>query len=69
MFFQEQDPHSITKADGLAMEHYMTAQQNTVGHKKISIETTYNSSPKGLEQAPQSADCMEVDSHKSVGLR
>jgi hypothetical protein len=38
IFFQEHDPHSITKAKGLAIN--ITAQQNTVGHKqKVSNET------------------------------
>jgi hypothetical protein len=27
-------PNSITKAEGLAMEQNITAQRNTIGHKK-----------------------------------
>jgi hypothetical protein len=42
IFFQEHNPHSITKAEGLATEQNITAQQNTVGHKKGFKETTYN---------------------------
>ncbi len=45
-----------------------TVQRNTVGHKKGFNETTNNSSPKGVEEAQQLANCMKVDSHKSVGL-
>jgi hypothetical protein len=69
IFFQEHNPHCTIKADGLATEQNTTAQWNTVGHKKDFNETTYNSSPKGVEEAQQSANCMKVDSHKSVGLR
>jgi hypothetical protein len=53
----------------MAMKQHRTAQQNTVGHKKGFQGTTYNISPKGVEEAGQSANCMEVDSHKRVGLR
>ncbi len=62
-------PNSITKAEGLAMDKNIIAQQNTVGHKKVSNETTYNSSPKGVKEAQQSANFTKVDSHKSIGLR
>jgi hypothetical protein len=34
IFIQEHDPHSITKAEALAMKQNITAQQNTVSHKK-----------------------------------
>ncbi len=37
--------------------------------KRVSKETTYISSPKGMEEAWQSASFTGVDSHKSVGLR
>jgi hypothetical protein len=47
ILFQEHNPHSITKAEGLAMKNIIIAQRNTVGHKqKVSNKTTYNSSPK-----------------------
>jgi hypothetical protein len=70
-FFQEHNPHSITKAEGLAMKHNIAAQQNTVGHKqKVSNETTYNISPHGVKRARQSAKKTEVDSHRrSLSLR
>jgi hypothetical protein len=51
------------------MEQNITAQQNTVGNKKGFNETTYNSSPKGVEEAWQSANCWKVDSQMSIGLR
>ncbi len=41
------------------MKQNITAQRNTVGHKKGFNETTYNSSPKGMEEAWQSANCTE----------
>jgi hypothetical protein len=34
IFFQEHNPNSIAKAEGLAKEQNITAQQNTIGHKK-----------------------------------
>jgi hypothetical protein len=35
----------------------------------VSNETAYNSSPKRVKEAQQSANYMEVDSNKNVGLR
>ncbi len=69
IFFQEHNPHSIAKAEGLAMKQNITGQWNTVGNKNVSNETTYNSSPKGVKEAQQSANCREDDSPGSVGLR
>ncbi len=37
--------------------------------KRVSKETTYISSPKGMEEARQSASFTGVNSHKSVGPR
>ncbi len=34
IFVQEHNSHSITKAEGLAMKLNITAQQNTISHKK-----------------------------------
>jgi hypothetical protein len=50
IFFQEHNPHSIIKAEGLAMKHNITALQNTAGQKKDSKKTTYNSPPKGVKE-------------------
>jgi hypothetical protein len=51
------------------MKYNITAQRNTVGHKKGFNDTTYISSPKGVEEAQQSANLTKVDSHESVCLR
>ncbi len=61
--------HTVLPKLGLAMKQHITAQQNTVGHKRVSNKTAYNSSPKRVEESSQPADCMEVDSHKGIGLR
>jgi hypothetical protein len=45
IFFQEQEPHSIIKAEGLTMKHNITAQRG------ILNEITYNSSHKGVKEA------------------
>jgi hypothetical protein len=44
-------PTQITKAEGLATEQNITAQRNTICHKKGFNETTHISSAKGVEEA------------------
>ena len=46
-FFPRHKPHSITKAEGSAVNSNTTAQQNTVG-QKLRSKTTNQSSPKGV---------------------
>jgi hypothetical protein len=43
--------HTVLPKLSLATEHNITAQRNTVGHKKSFNETPYISSPKGMEEA------------------